>query len=282
MLWFRKQAKLEGAASGDVIEPAELEISFDTRLFDGALNTLLANIDERQGKLVDFVEALGKKHELFARVLADDQLAAMDAAGFDTVVETVFTARRKLPNILRRMAHDDVMAAVHALLYGDDALGDRMKAFKGAFPVEGKKEPGAIWDLGAELLHFRDPERYPLMTRWVWDEATESGALRELIANNDTMRHVPLSMEPGSYEAARVWMAEQLTERGFYRDLHFIIDLLQAQAYGEYMLGIASGVGMFSGELGTKSDPVEFIAKLLGVDPSRPSGRSRLHTDNVH
>jgi len=39
----------------------------------------------------------------------------------------------------------------------------------------------AAWDFAAEVLHFHAPERYPLMTRWVWDETTQSGALRELV-----------------------------------------------------------------------------------------------------
>ncbi len=280
MLWFGRQA--EDAAARDGIEPAELSVGFDPEIGEHVLNQLLANIDEREGRLVDFVGSLSRKHELFARVLAEDRLPEIDETVLDTVTETVFTARRKLPDVFARTEHRAVVAAMERLLFGGAPLAERMQAFAAALPVEGKKESRAAWDLGAELLHFRAPERYPLMTRWVWDKGTETGALRELIRNNDSMRVIPLEAAPGTFEAARAWLAEELTSRGFYRDLHFLVDLVQAQAYAIYMHGIASGVGMFSAELGTKSDPLEFIAKLLGIEPARPAGKSRLKRQGLH
>ena len=47
-----------------------------------------------------------------------------------------------------------------------DLVAERIAAFVETFPA-GR---ALRWsrDLAAELLHYSDPERYPLMVRWVW------------------------------------------------------------------------------------------------------------------
>jgi hypothetical protein len=80
------------------------------------------------------------------------------------------------------------------------------------------------------------------------------------------MPEVPIDGRPGTYEAGRQWLAEVLTESGFYRDLPFMIDLLQAQAYSDYVKAMSSGVGLIDAEFGGRQDPLEFLVKLLGIE----------------
>ena len=122
----------------------------------------------------------------------------------------------------------------------------------------------AAWDFAAEALHFGDPVRYPLMTRWVWDEATQSGALREFIRGNDAMREIPFSNSPALFEGARVWLAARIAERGVYRDVPLWIDLVQAQAYAAYFRAFTEG--SLGADFARGVPAYEQLQKLLGID----------------
>ncbi|HQU16027.1 MAG: hypothetical protein ACYC18_13450 [Gammaproteobacteria bacterium] len=238
--------------------------------------------DDRDPGLAPFVESLSRKHELFERVLAETALDALDDAAFAALLETVFTARRRLPPALVGFEHDRLLSAIRDLLYGAGPLVERMQAFVDALPADSGKARRAAWDLGAEMLHFRDPERYPLMARWVWDLSTMSGGLREFIRGNDTMRDIPLDARPETFEGARLQLAEFLAEEGFYRDVPYLVDLLLAKAYADYVQQMAKGVGVFAAELGARNDPMEFVTKMLGIDPHRRRGQSRIRVPTVH
>ena len=72
-------------------------------------------------------------------------------------------------------------ARLVALLDGWSDLGtadQRLSAFVASFPTD--REHRWSRDLAAEVLHFTAPERYPLMTRWVWDARVNTGVLREI------------------------------------------------------------------------------------------------------
>ena len=269
MLWFGKQAKASGGGGdGDAITPAELEVSFDKEIASSKLDELVELLQERGGIEV-LLEAIGLKKELFQHLLPSEKTdSAFSRDGFNAVLETVFPARRKLGDVFAKLDDEGLRKAVFDLVYGEAPVGDRMAAFCELVPndKENRKARRAIWDLAAELLHFRDPERIPLMTRWVWDVNTSTGALREFIRGNDSMETIPLEPRPETFEGARVWFADFLGERGFYRDLPYLIDLLQAQAYSDYVKAMSSRIGMIDAEFGAKHDPLELVLKLLGID----------------
>jgi hypothetical protein len=269
MLWFGKQAKASGGGGdGDAITPAELEVRFDKDIASSKLDALIELLGERGGIEV-LLEAVGLKKELFQHLLPPEKTdSAFSRDGFNAVLETVFPARRKLGGVFAKLDDDGLRKAVFDLVYGEAPVADRMAAFCELVPndKENRKARRAIWDLAAELLHFRDPDRIPLMTRWVWDVNTSTGALREFIRGNDSMETIPLEPRPEIFEGARVWFADFLGERGFYRDLPYLIDLLQAQAYSDYVKAMSSRIGMIDAEFGAKHDPLELVLKLLGID----------------
>jgi hypothetical protein len=106
--------------------------------------------------------------------------------------------------------------------------------------------------------------RVPLMARWVWDRATMSGALRELVAGGEAMRDLPLENAPGTYAAACLWVQERIAEQGIFRDVHFWADLVLAAAYGHYFRAMTGGTLGADFERGTH--PSEQITGLLGID----------------
>lgn len=281
MLWFKKQADPKEVAERDIIRPGDLTIALDEAIFGAKLDQMLTAMAEAGG-VERFIDSLAKKHELFNQALAEDFVEALDGDGFAALLETVFTARRRISTRLEAIKPDELVAAVRHVVYGTAPIVERMEAFQDLISEDDRKARRAAWDLAAEMLHFNAPEHYPLMVRWVWDAKTQSGALREFIRGNDSMPDIPIGGEPEAFEAVRVWLVEQLNNRGFYRDLHFMIDLVLAQAYADYMIAMSNGMGMLGSDFGPKSDPLELVVKLLGIDPDRRGGRSRIKQPILH
>ena len=280
MLWFGKQA--EGGQDGDdVIVAAEPEFTLDRDIASAKFRALLEQIEERNATLEELLEALRSKHELFARVLPAQRPESLTRDEVMLLLAVVFPARRKVDRHLAALDDAALSAAVLELVYGQGRLDERIDAFCELVPESDKKARRAIRDLAAEIVHFRDPERIPLMTRWVWDVRTMSGAVREFIRGNDTMEQIPMGSRPEDYEGVRAWFAERLSEDGVYRDLPYLVDLLQAQAYADYVKAMSARVGMVNAELGAKQDPLEFLVKLLGID-DRPARKRRAGEKTVH
>ena len=259
MLWAKKRPPEPAPRA---LVPAALAVEFDERCFERHFKALLAAAEDRHG-VEAWLDALAEKQRRLALATAQGNLAA--------AIDLVFGARRKLG------PHADDPALVRAVAgLGDDAvpLEARIAAGVAAAPAgtgTGREERRAAakrargaHDLAVELVHFGDPVRWPLMARWVWDRATMSGALRELVAGGEAMRELALENTPGTYEAARRWVQERVAARGIYRDVHFWADLVLAAAYGHYFRAMTGGTLGSDFERGTH--PSEQITGLLGID----------------
>jgi hypothetical protein len=261
MLWARKRPPEPARAPG-AIAPATLGVAFDERLFERHLKALLAAAEDREG-IEAWLDALGEKQRRLAVATRQADLAA--------AIDLVFGARRRLGPFAGEAA---LAAAVAGLADEGVPLEFRAAAVVAAIPVnEGTtrderraaaKLRRSAHDLATELAHFRDPVRVPLMTRWVWDRVTMSGALRELVAGGEAMRELPLDNAPGTYEAARLWVQEQVAAQGIFRDVHFWADLVLASAYGHYFRAMTGGTLGADFERG--AHPSAAITGLLGID----------------
>jgi hypothetical protein len=282
MSWFRKSPD-EPAGVRDRLAPVGIAAEFDRELFAMHLSQLRKSA-EVDGGIEGFLEALGAKHRRFADALGTGTSRSLTLAQIGGLLDTVFTARRRIFPALDAIGEDGAGAAVHELIAGKGALAERMRAFADALPVtagEGReaartaaKVRRAAWDFAAELLHYGDPLRFPLMTRWVWDEATMSGALREFVRGHEHVARLPLDNRPETYAGARGWFADRIAEQGIYRDIHFWVDMVQAQAYTTYLRSMAEG--NLGGDFGRGTRPGEQLKKLLGIETARGNGRSRV------
>ncbi len=286
MLWFKKQPDVAAIATGgiaEVISAAPLAVEFDPPLFQHKLSALQHNVED-SGGVEAFVTALRAKHEFYDRVLSQDALPGMTESLLEELLDTVFSARRRIYSELLALGMPKVSESIYALLYGPGELSVRMEAFSHLIPLdenagrEVRKQAGknrrAAFDFGAEMLHFRDPERYPLMTRWVWDQSTVSGALREFVRGGDARAEIPLGTSPEMFEGARAWLVTQLAEQGVYRDMPYWVDLVLVQAYTEYFRSMADG--MLSADFGRGITPVEHLRKFLGIDAPLREGVTRV------
>ena len=283
MLWFKKQPKEASGAEADIIEPALLSLPFDADLFQQHL-THLKHLAEADVGLEAYIESLRTKQQLFADALNPSAIANLDLAKIEVLLELVFSARRRVFPAMQRLGEPQAVAAIKELLYGKSPLAQRLEGFTEVIPVaEGEdresqksaaKTRRAAFDFAAELLHFNDPVKYPLMTRWVWDQSTVSGALREFIRGNDHMAEIPLGNSPEMFEGVRKWLTDQIGEQGLYKDVPLWIDLVLAQAYSTYFRSMAEG--LLSADFGRGGGPEEHLKKFLGIDRMRRSGRSRV------
>lgn len=271
MLWFSKKRHAPAVpAVTDQIVPAELPLALDAGLFKHHCGKLLESAAQ-DGGIENYLSALRAKQHVFAETLARDHISTAD---IETLLGSVFTARRRVYPALERIGMTRAAALLRDLAAGAMPPALRLQNFVDAMPgaagmdresvKAAAKVRRAARDFAAEALHFSDPVRYPLMSRWVWDETTQSGALREFVRGNDALREIPFNNSPALFEGARVWLAGCIAEQGIYRDVPLWIDLVQGQAYTAYFRSFTEG--SLGADFARGVTPHEQLKKLLGID----------------
>jgi hypothetical protein len=271
MLWFSKKQHVHAVpVAADRIVPEQLPLALDAGLFRQHCSKLLETAAQ-DGGIESWLAALRAKQQAFAQILERRPISPED---IEVLLGCVFTARRRLYPALERIGLARAAELLGDLPAGAAPPAQRVQNFADAMPSANGMERESVraaakvrraaWDFAAEALHFSDPERYPLMTRWVWDESTQSGALREFIRGNDAMREIPFDNSPGLFEGARAWLAEHIAGEGIYRDVPLWIDLLQAQAYTAYFRSFTEG--SLGADFARGVTPHEQLKKLLGID----------------
>ena len=233
-----------------------------------ALETLVGRADELGG-IEAFVEALKAKSALF-RLSLDKELTLKD---FRTLCAHMATVRRRIGAYAQPDAFASVKKHVEELFSGGDSLDARIGRFCARFPDD--REHRWVRDLAAELLHFADPERYPLMTRWVWDARTNTGVLRE-IWHGEEVDHMTIDVpdDHATFLGLRQELAQYLQTNGVYRDVLFYIDILLAQVYAGY-IGERAGSYLRT-DFATPEDPMLHTRRILGLDGVDERGKTRL------
>ena len=131
---------------------------------------------------VDHEELLGicadveRKSEWFRERLSPKALESTSSDEYLEVLARIFATRRKRNEILERHGIDNLRAWTAELLYGDGGINERFDTFATRTEIDGFDE-ALSRDWASELLHFTDPDRYWLWTRWMWDPRTKTGAL---------------------------------------------------------------------------------------------------------
>jgi hypothetical protein len=259
------------------IVPATLPIELDKGLLNRSFYELEEAFEGQQG-LADLVSSMAEKTASFRRLLLEEQQPLTETQ-MEHLVAQMFTARRKIWPLIEEQGAAKVGELMRDLLTGHGDLTQRMARFEEALPATGKVKR-VIRDVAAEVLHFSDPERYPLMTRWVWDQGTTSGAIREFIRGGDYLTDFPFGESPEMFEGLRQWMRETLLELGVYRDVPYMVDIILAHQYSQYVRAMAEG--FLRSDFGGQTDFTEQIRKLLGVEVQRRMGGSRIKRDDIH
>jgi hypothetical protein len=168
------------------------------------------------------------------RSLAGDDPATMDVETVRELLGWVFCTRRKVNRILAIVEPDALAVEIAELLHGPGSVAERYDKFADLFETM----PAVSADLPGELLHFLDPARYWLWTRWMWDPDAGTGSLSLV-----TMDDAGLDLANGRGETylalgRAVAFVEETGKAAGFTDLGpglFGTDVYLAAVYGVYM-----------------------------------------------
>lgn len=289
MLWFGKRAASKAiTVATDEVVPMELPVPLDPGVFQRHFTVLLAGM-EQDGGADSFLAALAAKRQAVIDARECAQQSTFGLAALEGVLALVFTARRKLYPALADLGDERVVKLMDGLWFGASSPGTRLQQFVDAMPGAESTDRASVkaaaklrraaWDFAAEMLHYGEVERYPLMSHWVWDQATQSGALREFVRGGDAMREVPFSNDPAVFEGARRWLAEQLAGQGIYRDEALWINLVLGQGYLAYFRSMTEG--SLGADFGRGVPPNEQLKRLLGIDAAPGARPDRVRKQQI-
>jgi len=227
-----------------------------------AFETLVSRADEHGG-IERYSAALQLKSRAFRDPLS--QPDELEPGSFRELCAHLATVRRRIGPYLEPSRFDGLRSAIGLLLRereDTNTTDERVTVFCGFFP-DGR-EHRWVRDLAAELLHNVDPERYPLMTRWVWDARANTGVLREIWHAADVDRiTIEVPDRYGTFVMLREELAQFLTANGVFRDMTEYVDMLTAQVYADYIC--ERGSTYLRADFTTPEDPMRHARRLLGL-----------------
>ncbi len=240
-----------------------------------AFEALAAGAEETGG-VERYVDALKLKSALFVETLGNGRVRDLQVGEFRAVCSWMATVRRRIGPHVEPQAFDTMRERLATLLHGAERTAtadERVAEFCAGFPDD--RNHRWVRDLAAEVLHNVDPERYPLMSRWLWDARTNMGVVREIWHAED-VDHLTIEV-PARYETflvLREELAQFLAGHGVYRDVIFFVDLLAAQVYAGYIS--EQGGSYLRADFAHAEEPMMHVRRLLGLDGVTRDGRSRV------
>jgi hypothetical protein len=174
------------------------------------------------------------KQRKMAPALAEDALRAGDRLYLRELLLMVFATRRRADEIVEQIGPGPLGAAMADLLHGPEPVEVRFDAFEEALATV---HAPVRRDLAGELLRMHDPERYWLWARWMWNPATETGALPLVLVGDQDLRADSageIYLKVGKAIDTVLTMADEL---GFHRmrTSPFAVDVYLGGVYGVYL-----------------------------------------------
>lgn len=239
----------------------------------------LVSSAEGEGGIERYITGLHFKAALFREAIGQGRSERVDEESLIGLCALMAPVRRRIGAWTAENGFAALRRAFAELLDGaedtSDArkVDDRMARFCAAFD----DGPRHRWvrDLAAEVLHNALPERYPLMTRWVWDRRANTGVLREIWYGDIDGRTLDIADDYRCFLALRGELSQFLTDNGVFRDMTFYVDLLCAQVYADYIC--EQGGAFLRTDFSSEQDPAVYTRRMLGLDGIDPdTGRTRV------
>ncbi|MBF8290150.1 MAG: hypothetical protein HW391_1118 [Chloroflexi bacterium] len=182
-------------------------------------------------------DLLAHKHADMAPFLAADALAVANADAVRPILDRVFATRRRADELLVAAGGPVMAEAIRELVHGSGRVETRFSAFDAKLAAI---EPAVRRDLAGECLHFFDPDRYWMWSRWMWDPEARTGALPLVMVEAfdfDGADAGAVYLRVGAATAAVISTAREL---GFQRmgASPYAVDVYLAAIYGIYLYTI--------------------------------------------
>lgn len=126
------------------------------------------------------VDRLGVKARGFQARLGPEAIREADETALREVLRSIFVSRRRAGAIFGSGPASGLRETIAQLLHGDATTGERVEAFCEQVDLP---TPRAV-ELAGELLHFCDPERHCLCSRFIYNPDTRTGALPLLVSED--------------------------------------------------------------------------------------------------
>jgi hypothetical protein len=229
---------------------------------------------EALGGIERYTDALRLKSSMFRQALVENAIEELDLETFKGLCTFMSTVRRRIGDWLNEDAFGQMRSGIVELFDAGAPVDDRISGFCDRFP--GDKKHRWVRDLASELLHNADPERVPMMNRWVWDAKANTGVIRE-IWHGENVDHMKIDVADNyaTYLMLREELSQFLSDNGIFRDVLFYVDVLCAQVYAQYIC--EQGGSYLRVDFSAPEDPMQHTRRLLGLDGVQPgNGRTRL------
>jgi hypothetical protein len=257
------------------IKPVEIErpvLDLSGDALRASVQAMVAGAEDHGG-IERYVDAVKLKSTMFQQALEND-VDKLELEAFMGLCTFMSTVRRRIGDWLTTDSFETMREGLVALFDDDVPVDARIDTFCGRFPND--KQHRWVRDLATEMLHNTDPERFPLMNRWVWDAQANTGVLREIWHAED-IDHVKINVGHGygTFLMLREELSQFLSENGFFRDILQYVDILCAQVYAQYIC--EQGGSYLRTDFSAPEDPMQHTRRLLGLDGVRPgNGKTRL------
>lgn len=101
---------------------------------------------------------------------------------FRKVTESIFYIKRHYEELVKENSLSSISQAYSILKDESLSYDERVKRFNQMIRLEG--EQSDVRDMAREVIHFLYPGKYPLWTRWIWNESARSGSLTYILKDN--------------------------------------------------------------------------------------------------
>lgn len=229
---------------------------------------------EKLGGIEIVLEGLSGKSLLFQRTFAGNAENLLESEFLDACA-FMPTVRRRIKNVLGQHSFEALNKLVTTLL--EDVSIESVDQKIQEFETELTNLSKSRWvrDFTAEILHYRDPDMFPLMTRWVWDFGSNSGVLREIWFSDSDSEFLNIPHGVTTHLELRREVGEFLDRLGVFKNLHFMIDVLFAWIYSQYIGN--QGGSFLKTDFSFAGTSFGYVFRMLGLDAAlSPSGKSRL------
>ena len=263
-------------AKTSALQPHEFErpvLDLSGDMLRAAMQIMVAG-SEDQGGIERYIDAVKLKSTMFRQALVENDVAGLDLETFKGLCTFMATVRRRIGEWLNEDSFTVMRERIVELFDDDEHIENRIGRFCDYFPND--KKHRWVKDLAVELLHNADPERVPLMNRWIWDRKSNTGVIRE-IWHGDDVDHITIPVPDGygTFIVLREELSQFLSDNGIFRDVLHYVDVLCAQIYAQYIC--EQGGSYLRADFQAPEDPMQHTRRLLGLDGVQPgNGRTRL------
>ena len=247
-------------------KPPQLELSGPVLV--EALEMISSGCD-LSGGIDRFVLALKLRRGVFVDMLVEQEDGPLTPDHLAALAMFMPTVRRRIGPYLEGTNFELLRNGISVLLAEkhDVATADaRILRFCDLFPND--KAHRWVRDLAAEILHAVEPERYPLMCRWVWDVKSNTGVLREIWHGDIDSETLKVGDEYLTFLTLREELSQFLSSHGIVQEVQAYVDLLCAQIYAVYIS--AQGGSYLRADFSSAEDPMAHVRRLLGLDGVQP------------